>query len=222
MKRYLFLVLSAVVLAMLAAPNAFAVKIRIQDPPPSLDGVPGPPNNFVCDGSSSAKSNTPCNIYTVGNTYTVTFVGCSLLDSIGVDTKGFTSCLWMNNVTGSSVASFKFDLTVPAGAGGKSLSCDGDPASLFATVCPNTLPGDDDPFTLWFGSNPALQNLTQFFLLTDFVTMPDPAGVTVFATQPTGVPEPGELGLFGLGLLAIGAGYGLQRRRRLLRSHDAT
>lgn len=35
-----------------------------------------------------------------------------------------------------------------------------------------------------------------------------PTGVTV------GVPEPGELGLFGLGLLAIGVGYGWKKRRQ--------
>ena len=54
----------------------------------------------------------------------------------------------------------------------------------------------------------SLPNNTNFYLITDFVNQPGPAIVTV------SVPEPGELGLFGLGLLVLGVGYGWQRRRK--------
>ena len=40
-------------------------------------------------------------------------------------------------------------------------------------------------------------------------------------TATFSVPEPGELGLFGLGLLAIGAGYGWGKRRQSRRTHTA-
>jgi hypothetical protein len=39
------------------------------------------------------------------------------------------------------------------------------------------------------------------------VNSPGAANVTL------SVPEPGELGLFGLGLLMLGVGYGWRRRR---------
>jgi hypothetical protein len=53
----------------------------------------------------------------------------------------------------------------------------------------------------------AVKNNTNFYLMTDFVNQPDPALVTV------SVPEPGALGLFGLGLLGIGVGLGWRRRQ---------
>ena len=53
-----------------------------------------------------------------------------------------------------------------------------------------------------------LANNNNFYLITDFEYQPDPATVTVSA------PEPGELGMFGLGLLALGLVYGWRKRRQ--------
>jgi hypothetical protein len=60
-----------------------------------------------------------------------------------------------------------------------------------------------------------IANNTNFYLITDFIENPGYAEVTV------SVPEPGTLGLFGLGLLALGVGVGLQRRRQTSRSNEA-
>jgi hypothetical protein len=69
------------------------------------------------------------------------------------------------------------------------------------------LPPVGQLFTVSFFANPLLPNSTDFHLFTDFVNSPS-AAVTV------SVPEPGTLGLFGLGLLALGAGTGMRRRHQ--------
>lgn len=206
MKRYLAVALVAFALA-LAAPSAFAVRVRVVDPPGSLTTS----NPFP-----DCVSSTPCNIYYFGTTYHPGFVSC-LHPPAGpinpaVDTAGFSFCLWLNNKTGAGASQIDFDLTVPTGAGGAQLQCDSDdPNTLVAIQCPSFLPADGSSFGMTFLSTPALGDGRDFYLLTDFETDPGSAGVTLSATS---VPEPGELGLFGLGLLAIGGAYSLQRRRQ--------
>lgn len=208
MKHYLLLALSAVALFMLAAPNAFALRRITLDPIPShTAGITG--IDPVC------TQNEPCNIFYVGDIYQATFVPCSDLPA-DVDTTGFDSCLWLNNVTGSAVSSFDFTMAVPTGDGGQGLECSGSPSSVIPTECPLLLPSDGDIFDVGFLSNPALPSNTDFYLLTDFAYTP---GTTADVT--VSVPEPGEPGLFGLGLLAVGVGYDLHRRRRTPRTQEA-
>lgn len=210
MKRYLLLALSAVVLALLVAPDALAVRIRIADP------FPVPPNGYVCDASSVPRSNQPCNIFTLGDpAYQVTFLPCS---SPGIPSQtpppAFSYCLWMNNVTGSSVNEFTFEFTVPDGGSLDEtdvLTCDAVAPDVPGFSSTNTCHGTASAghtLKVSFFTDPALLNGSNFWLYTDFRQMPDPASVTVSVS----VPEPGELGVFGLGLLMLG--YGWQRRRR--------
>lgn len=204
MRHYLVLALAAFALVLIA-PSAFAVRIRIVDPAPT-----------------PCSSDTPCSIYDLGTTYQIDFVSCSHPPTgpipVSVDTAGFSYCLWLNNVTGTTASQFDFDLTVPTGAAGQQLDCQSDnPNTLME--CPDFLPGDGDPFGVTFLLNPPLGYDRDFYLLTDFQADPGSAGVTLSATS---VSEPGELGLFGLGLLAIGLGYRWRTRRQTLGHKEAT
>lgn len=205
MKRYLALTLAAFALV-LTAPSAFAIRIRIVDPPPT-----------------ACASDAPCSIYDLGTTYQADFISCSHsptgLIPNSVDTAGFSYCLWLNNVTGDDASIFDFDMTVPMGAGGNSLECQSDaPATLVAISCPTFLPAEGNPFGVTFRSNPPIGNNRDFYLLTDFEVNPGSAGVTLSAAS---VPEPGELGLFGLGLLALGVGYRWRTRRQTSGRNEA-
>lgn len=199
MKRYLGLAVAAFILV-LVAPSAFAVRIRVVDPEP----IP-------------CARDTPCTIYDLGTTYQANFVSCSHPAAgpipATVDTAGFTYCLWLNNITGPNASRLDFDLTVPADSVGQRLDCDSnEPNVLVVIVCPASLPTTaGGAFTVSFLSNPPLGNNRDFYLLTDFVSDPGSAGVTLSRAS---VPEPGELSLFGLGLLLIGVGYGWEKRRR--------
>ncbi|MEO9079955.1 MAG: PEP-CTERM sorting domain-containing protein, partial [Rhodanobacter sp.] len=160
--------------------------------------------------------NDPCSIGVVNHTYQVGFLPCA--DVLGVNTSGFTYCLWMNNVTLNAVSTFTFEFIVPSGGSLSSgLTCDtqGLPLGTVTSIdCPSTMPAAGELFPVSFHINPALANRTDFYLFTDFNNSPGVANVSV------SVPEPGELGLFGLGLLAIGVGYGWQKRRQNPRAHD--
>lgn len=196
MRRYLILALAAFGLAM-AAPSAFATRV-IFDPPDSLPDTTPP----------DCTHSDPCSIGEINHTYRVDFLSCS--DVQGVDVPdGFTYCLWMNNVTQHAVTKFTFQFIVPEGGSvsGDGLKCSSIPADLADDDCPRSLPSAGELFTVSFFANPPLPNRTDFYLFTDFNQSPGSANVTL------SVPEPGELGLFGLGLLALGVGYGWQKRR---------
>jgi len=199
MRRYLVLGFAAVVLA-ITAPAAFATRV-VFDPPTVADPLP-PVTAPFCTHSD------PCSIGEINHTYQVDFLPCN--EVMGVDTAGFSYCLWMNNVTGRAVSTFKFQFVVPVGGShsGDELECSSIPPDLATDDCPESLPSPGELFTVSFFAPPPLPNRTDFYLFTDFVNSPGVADVTL------SVPEPGELGLFGLGLLLLGIGYGWQRRRR--------
>lgn len=199
MKRYLVLALAALALA-ITAPSAFATHV-IFDPPAPDDSLP-PPSSPFCTHSD------PCSIGLLNHTYQLDFLPCSQV--LGVDTGTNSWCLWMNNVTGHAAATFTFQFIVPSGgsASGGDLQCSSIPTSLATNDCPSALPEPGSLFTVSFFANPPLSNRTDFYLFTDFVNSPGQANVTL------SVPEPGALGMFGLGLLVLGVGFGWQKRRR--------
>lgn len=213
MKRYLVMALAAFVLV-IAAPSAFAIKVRVVDPPSTLSTA-AITKTLVCDNGTITTGDDPCNISQIGEPYTVTFLPCG--DITGISTTGYTFCLYLDNVTKSSLSSIDFSLTVPGPATDNTgdVTCTTSPNSLTVTNCPPNSLNSGDVLNLKVTSIPPLSNNVDFYLLTNFVSQPDPATVTVF------VPEPGELGLFGLGLLAIGVGCGLQRRRQKPLTNEA-
>lgn len=204
MTRYLVLAAAALVLAM-AAPAAFATRV-VFDPPPS--GI-GPPVGTDCTLSAGNLNDyTPCNVNQINTPYNVAWVDCSTLTGLNPSATGW--CLFMTNVTGRTLSTFRFQFTVPAGGsldGDNLLQCGSQPAGFATDNCEDgATVAAGDPLDLSFFAS--LPNNTNFYLITDFVNQPDPAIVTV------SVPEPGELGLFGLGLLMLGVGYGWRRRRQ--------
>lgn len=196
MRRYLILALAAIGLVA-AAPSAFATRV-IFDPPQTQSSA-----------GAGCSQYTPCNIGMLNTPYQVGFVPCS--DVLGVSTAGYTWCLWMNNVTLHSVSKFTFEFTVPSGGSysGADLQCASIPPGFATDNCPQSLPNVGSLFDVSFFTDPALPNRTDFYLFTDFYNSPGMATVTL------SVPEPGELSLFGLGLLALGLGYGWRKRRQM-------
>jgi hypothetical protein len=205
MTRYLVLAAAAVVLAM-TAPAAFATRV-IFDPPPNSLSSSALPSTDCTQSMDDLNNYTPCRVTQLNTPYTVEWVDCSSL-SPGLMASGW--CLFMDNVTGGSLSSFRFEFNVPSGGssdGSDLLECSSQGIrGPVSDNCPDGArlsPGDSldlSFFTL-------LPNNTNFYLITDFINQPDPATVTVSA------PEPGELGLFCLGLLML-AGYGWRRRRQ--------
>ncbi len=218
MKRYPTLALMALALVF-AAPSAFAVRMRVVDAPP----IPGSSAATVSDCTSNAV-NTPCAITDVSDTYLINFVaatntGCQTAANVpGVGTSGiagFDFCMMLSNETSpqTPLGGFNFTFVVPTADAGDDYSfvfCDGIPGSVTSTVCPSGPLQAGDMVTASFSVSPGLPVGEVAYLFVDFSNNPGTGSLTVDAS----VPEPGELGLFGLGLLAIGVGYGWQKRRR--------
>ncbi|HEX7324580.1 MAG TPA: PEP-CTERM sorting domain-containing protein [Rhodanobacteraceae bacterium] len=195
MKHYLVLALAALVFAF-AAPSAFATRV-IFDPPAAETPVCAP-------GASCNVTN----INALGGSTPVSFLPCSQLPS-GVNTQGSSYCLWLNNVSGQAGSTFNFVFTVPNGGSSSSgFECSSVvPAPAVVTNnCPPASPAAGSLLSVSFFVQPPLPTNTDFYLFTDFTNSPGTANVTV------SVPEPGELGLFGLGLLALGLGVAWRRR----------
>ena len=207
MKRYLVLAFVAFAVA-IAAPNAFATHV-IFDPPP--------PGGTDCTISIGAINDfTPCNISEVNTPYAVEFVACNTLTGLSPPVSSGW-CLFMTNVTRRSLDKFTFNFTVPAGGssdGTDALTCGSRPLGFATDNCADgshAPPGD----VLDLSFFATLPNNTNFYLITDFNESPGSATVTVYA------PEPGELGLFGLGLLALGVAFGFQKRCQIARHNEA-
>lgn len=224
MKRYPALALAAFIL-ILAAPSAFAVRMRVVDAPPTL---PAPTNTSSdCTGNGV---NTPCAITDVNDTYAINFVaatntGCQSAAGIsGVGPSGiagFNFCMILANETGpqAPLTGFDFTFVVPtAGTGDdySSVFCDGIPSSVLASSsCPSGPLQAGDVVTASFSASPGVPVGQLAYLFVDFSNNPGTSRMTADAS----VPEPGILGLFGLGLLAIGASYGWQHRRQRRGTH---
>ena len=203
MKRYLILALAALGLA-LAAPSAFATHV-IFDPP-----MDPPPPPVVCTAFE-----TNCNIYELGQAYQMDFMPCSQPPMPGqaAGSSAYNWCLWFNNVSGHGGTKFTFSF-VPNGGSlvdPDQVDCSSSPSDLATSNCPSTLP-TSGPLTVTFFTHSPLQN--NFYIYTDFAKQPGPATVTV------SVPEPGALGMFGLGLLVLGVGFGWQKRRQVQTSRS--
>jgi hypothetical protein len=213
MKHYLALALAAFAL-ILAAPSASAVRIRVVDAPP-----------VDC---TTLPANTACTVTDVssGSSYLMSFmptdgpngVACQSAAAVpepAADISGFNWCIIFNNLSGGPLTNLNFTFTVPTQGASDDYSfvfCDGVPSSVSSAFCPQGPVQAGDIITATFSANPGVPNRQDAYLFVDFEN--DPGDVTV-----TFVPEPGELGLFGLGLLAIGVGYGWEKRRQSRRAH---
>lgn len=220
MKRYLALALAALALVV-AAPSAFATRVIFDPPLPPPSGF-GTPTGTDCTLASGPPSNltdyAPCNISKLDTPYSVEFMPCSDVQGAAVPT-GATWCLWMNNVTRHAAGDFTFEFEVPTGGSGSDadgLVCGSIYNGVVTDNCPSTLPNAGSLFSVSFFARPPVPNRFNFYLFTDFVTSPGYADVTV------SVPEPGELGLFGFGLLLLGVGLGRQKWRRMGQNNAAT
>lgn len=207
MRRYLVLTIVTFILAAVA-PSAFAIRV-IFDPPPATSGIMPPAGTDCTLGEPKGLNDfTPCLISKLNTPYDVTFVECSTLT--GLNPKVADGwCLFMNNFTGGPLSKFTFQFTVPAGGSldrSDELQCSSRGISATDNCQDGARVTANEILDLSFFA--LLPNGEDFFLITDFVNEP------AFATVTVSVPEPGELGIFGLGLLALVAGYGWQRRRR--------
>ncbi|MEO6925135.1 MAG: PEP-CTERM sorting domain-containing protein [Rhodanobacter sp.] len=198
------------------------------------------PSAFAAKGFTGAVVDaTPCedggNVCSINNlpppAPSVAFTDCSKIHDTQLTTlgSGFNYCVWLNNNTGANLTTFNFVIPFAAGtvSDGDTLSClpfssesNGMTVALTPTSgCSHGLSSTDTFFDLTFTASPYVGQQGTFILamnLDNAAFRSDspfgPTGVTV------GVPEPGELGLFGLGLLGIGVGYGWKKRRESRRN----
>ncbi len=219
MKYYLALALAAFAL-MLVAPGASAVRIRVVDAPP-----------VDC---TALPANTTCTVTEIGgdSSYLMSFmpvegpngVACRSAEAVpepAADISGFNWCIIFNNLSGGPLTGLNFTFTVPTPGVNDDYSfvfCDGVPSSVSSTLCPSGPVEAGDIITATFSADPGVPNRQDAYLFVDFENNPGDVSATFASTS---VPEPGELGLFGLGLLAIGVGYGLEKRRQSRRAHIA-
>lgn len=177
---------------------------------------------------STPTGNTQAGIYTIGPSGlvlgqpgTVAPVDCSNYAGLPSDLAGSVSCFGFNNVSGAAITSFKFtfsftpDEGTQLGLTGQTLSCGVD-NYLTTFRCPSGELQPDTLYTMLFGGMPPIPDNTDFYFGSD-VSL----GNLPFAATPNPVPEPPDLGLFGLGLLGIGIAMGWRRRQQRCRSVTA-
>jgi hypothetical protein len=219
MKRYPALALAAFILV-LAAPSAFALRMRVVDAPTG----PISPTSADSDCTSNGV-NTPCAITDVSDIYAINFVdssnpGCQSAAGIsGVGTAGiagFNFCMILANETNpqTPLTGFSFTFVVPMEDPSSdvysSVFCDGVPGNVLASSCPQGPLHEGDVITASFSAQPGVPVGQLAYLFVDFTNNPGTSSVTASLS----VPEPGVLGLFGLGLLAVGAGLQLAKAPR--------
>lgn len=209
MKRLLIFAFAALA-TVIVAPSAMATR-AIFDPPSGI----APPTGTDCTlGSAPLDDYTPCNVSKLNTPYAVQFVDCGTLTGLSPPAAGW--CLFLTNVTGGPLHTFTFNFTAPAGGSADhtdELTCGSQPPGFATDNCVDGLhvtPGE----VLDLSFFAPLQANENFYLITDFFNSPGTATVTVQ------VPEPGELGMFGLGLLALGAAFGCKRRQMAPRNNN--
>ena len=234
MKHYLPLALAALAF-FVAAPSAFAVRIRVIDAPTL---PPATNSGADCTQLSALNPNAACPISDINATYLMSFVGAenpgcqgaAAVNGVGaIGIAGFNYCIILQNVTQPQMPLTGFDFTfiVPdAGSGDvySFIECDGFPESVSNSFCPPASVSNPlhsgEIIHVSFAADPGVPVPEVAYLFVDFENNPGNASVTV--SGPVSVPEPGALGLFGLGLLAIGVGYGWEKRRQNGRINHAT
>jgi hypothetical protein len=202
MKRYLLLALAAFSFLMVA-PSAMAVRVRVVDAP-TVD-------------CTAIPANTICAVTDANASYAMSFLPvsnalCQSATGVPADISGFTWCIIFNNLSRAPRTSLDFSFTVPTQASGddySSVICDGVPSSVTKTFCPLGPVEAGNTISTLFSASPGVPNGESVYLFVDFQNSP---GTTVATFAPVSVPEPGALGLFGLGLLGIGLGYGWKKR----------
>lgn len=202
MRRVFLMILAALAASVCTAPAAFAKKaVVIFDPPPDL----------------TCASNAPCSIQNLGATYINNWVSCGTIPNLSSDLAGFEDCLWYENDSHSSANLFRFGMTMTAPGvepdaqpdDETQLECGVSPSGIAVWSCPDVLPGVGGLLTTTFRTTSALESGTGFVLaINNFDGVPSTPSVVA------SVPEPGVLGLFGLGLIGIAGAYGWNRRRR--------
>ena len=225
MKRYPALALAAFILV-LAAPSAFAVRMRVVDAPPGLT----PPTSSASDCTGNGVD-TPCAITDASDTYAMNFVaatnfGCQSAAGVsGVGATGiagFNFCMILANETSpqAPLTGFSFTFVVPQEDPldfYNFVDCDGMPGNVLASSCPQGPLHAGDVVTASFSAQPGVPVGQLAYLFVDFTNNPGTSSVTADIS----VPEPGVLGLFGVGLLAIGVGYSWRKGRQGRGNPDA-
>lgn len=216
MKHSLTLVLAAFALVM-AASNASAklYKGTVIDAP-------------VCDTSGTCAIPPPPGVpQNVGG-----FLDCSSIHNTDVNgLAGYNYCLWLTNNTGSDLTTFNFSIPFDDSVltGNNALECSSFTSDVTMTPTKCSLDTANSLFDMTFTASSAVASGTGTVILAmslnDAPYSDENSGhfgpATVIFGVPTSVPEPGELGLFGLGLLFIGVGYGWEKRRQNRRIRHA-
>lgn len=196
MQRVLISALAALALLVFIAPDASAMRLRLD---------PGGNGNAAVTSLYQGD---------LGHPIAITWQSCTNNGIPGsFHTGGYVACLALNNLTGSPISSLVFQFTVPQGLVGQTLDCSSDGVYLAtSTSCPSGSLTLGEVVTFSYSGLPPIPTSRDFFIGADgLANVADYPGITATAS----VPEPGEMGLFGLGLLVIGIlGYGAERRRR--------
>ncbi len=214
MKLYLVLALAALAL-FVVAPSASAVRVRVVDAP------------YV--DCTALPASSICGVTDVSASYGMSFLPVSdaacqsaaAMPDPGADISGFTWCIIFNNLSGAPLTTLNFTFKVPPQGDDdvySSIFCDGFPTSVTNTFCPEAPLQAGHTISASFSASPGVPNTQAAYLFVDFENNP---GTTTATFASVSVPEPGALGLFGLGLLAIGVGYGWDKRRQNRRLNNA-
>lgn len=211
MRRTFLLVFAAAAVLLCVVPSAFAAAHRTVIFDPGLGSAISAPPSSTCTNDLTQ----PCQVFDLSTSYLNTWISCTT-PGLPTGLSQYQSCLWFQNMSGSAANVFSFGMNVAApGDAGQLVDCATSPEGIATWICPDSLPGNGDPFTVKFFANPAVGNQDDFIIaINDFDANPgSPVAVA-------SVPEPGALGMFGLGLIAIVGAYGWKRRRDGVRARS--